>query len=98
MSRRRRTSTGLAAAMPDGRLGNEFGDTERDDPLLVLAVLEHGSESAGCGLGIERVQTECDERIGPVDRLRDAGWLDEIDGAQPLGGCGHLFGELCRCR
>ena len=78
------------------RLLDEAGEGLVANRLDVLAVLEHRAERLLDDLGVDLLAAERGERVRPVDRLRDAGRLREVEHAQPAHEGRGLGGELLR--
>src|SRR5690349_10091295 len=64
--------------------------------LEVLPLLEHGTEREVGGVGRQVLLTEQVERARPVDRLRDAGRLGQLQLAQAVDRGDHAAGQLAR--
>jgi hypothetical protein len=62
--------------------------------LDVLAVLEHGAECLLDDLGVDLLAAERSQRLRPVDRLGDPGWLREVETPEPPDERRGLAGEL----
>src|SRR3990172_7440483 len=77
-----------AGIMSGGRRGFRLGDQARRllarDALDVVAVLEEHAERVVHRLRVERDLVEGDQAVRPIDRLGDAGQLEEIRLPQPL--------------
>ena len=61
--------------------------------VLVLAVLEHRAERRAGEVGVEPLRPERQQRLGPVDRLRDAGRLEQVLLAERADGLGDVAGQ-----
>src|SRR5690606_9924309 len=68
---------------------DQFFDARLPDGLDVVLVLEDHSESAVDQLGGERPGIEETERLGPVQRLGDTGWLEQVHRTQTRHGRGQ---------
>ncbi len=64
--------------------------------FLVLAELQHRPERGGGPVGVEVVGAERDQRLGPVERLGDPGWLEQVLLAQRLDRGGRPRGPAVR--
>src|SRR5918997_2322336 len=62
--------------------------------LLVLAVLENRAQGGGEQVLVQLPGPEGHERLGPVQRLGDAGGLVEVHVSEVLDGLGHLARQL----
>src|SRR5262245_21978396 len=87
----RATST---SGTPLHRRVHELSQAVSPRAVLVLAVLEDGAERDVDRALVDRRLTECGERVGPVDRLRDTRRLVQLEPAQLLDRGGHLAREL----
>src|SRR5690606_7553575 len=68
---------------------DQFFDARLPDGLDVVLVLEDRSESAVDQVGGERPGIEETERLGPVQRLGDTGWLEQVHRTQTRHGSGQ---------
>src|SRR3954452_7420386 len=66
------------------------------DPHEVVVVLDDGPERHIHRVAFEARCTEERERLGPLDRLGDAGPLHEIEGADAVDGPRHAPGKVGR--
>ena len=84
-ARSTRRHASVTAAMPSACTSatSRAADLRRERADVVL-VLEQHAERVGDRLRVERDAVERDQRLGPVERLGDAGRLEEIQRAQPL--------------
>src|SRR6478672_734277 len=66
------------------------------DSLQVLVVLDDRTERRGSGLRVENVAIEFTQGPCPIQRLGDAGRLDQFHAAQGVDGVCHLVGQRLR--
>src|SRR5215211_1858160 len=69
------STTVIGGSCPAGP--DQLPDADRAHPLLVLAVLEHRAQAGRGEVRVQLARPEGDEGLGPVERLGDAGWLEE---------------------
>src|SRR3954447_16376453 len=65
-------------------------------PIVVLAVLQHRAERSRGDLRVELFCTQCEQGVGPVERLGDARWFEQVGSSQPLHGAGDLLDQPLR--
>ena len=63
------------------------------DPVGVLAVLQHRAQRGGGAVDVEVAGADELQGARPVERLGDAGRLEQVGLAQPAGGGGDLGGQ-----
>src|SRR3954453_7995549 len=76
-------ASGATCGRPD-----DIGEAVARDAFVVLAIFQNSAERACRRVRVESARAQCEQRLGPVQRLRDTGWLEQISGAQPLHGGG----------
>src|SRR4051794_22171692 len=81
-------SSRLMLALPSGELQLRTG------PVLVRGVLQNDAQCGGHGRLVQRVQAEGEQRVRPVDRLRDTRALLEFHRPHRPGGADQGFREL----
>ena len=84
------------ASRSRARFLDEAGERLVPNGLDVLAVLEHRAERLLDDLRVDLFPAERGERLRPVDRLRDARRLREVEPAQPADERGRLGREPLR--
>src|SRR6188472_2445552 len=86
-------SAGTTSAADGASLGHELVQVVVADRLEVLVVLQHRAERRLDDLRVQLLPAEGRERLPPVDRLRDARRLREIEPAEAGDETGDLLGE-----
>src|SRR5436190_2245880 len=75
------------------QLGEQLGDVAALHLGDVVAVLQEHAERVADVVGREAERVQRDQRVAPVDRLGDAGRLEEVERSQPLHEGDDLRGQ-----